>query len=95
MSTKNQSGHYEAKRERPQLQFAPSNPNGRWVRYEHIKPGQYFRIAAEPSRGIRTSDDKRIYQRAYEGFYSFHVSSPAVAVLLPQDLVIPYKLARM
>lgn len=64
------------------------------VRYEHLRPGSFFQIFAEPSRGIRTSSDKRIYQRALEadGWYSFHVASPTACVLMPNDLVVPYRL---
>lgn len=67
------------------------------VRFEHLRPGSFFQIFAEPSRGIRTSNDHRIYQLASEaeGRWAFHVASPAVAILMPNDLVIPYRLVEM
>jgi hypothetical protein len=81
---------------KPTMQLVPSNsknPN-KPIRYEHLRPGSYFRIFAEPSRGIRTSNDQRIYQRAHdhEGFFSFHIASPTPCILMPNDLVVPYRM---
>lgn len=81
-------------------QFVPSkNKDGKLnvIRYEHLRPGSYFQIFAEPSRGIRTSNDSRIYQKAQEreGWYSFHVASPTSCILYPNDLVVPYRLVEM
>lgn len=65
------------------------------IRYQNLRPGSFFTIVAEPSRGIRQSTDTRVYQRAYDGFYSFHTASPTPCVLMPNDLVQPLKLQQM
>lgn len=73
-------------------QYVPSSKYP--LRFDRLHPGSHFYIVAEPSRGIRTSTDKRIYQKArdHEGFYAFHTTSPLACVLMPGDLVQPVKL---
>lgn len=61
------------------------------IRYERLRPGSYFRIEAEPSRGIRKSRDARIYWRSTNGFFSTHPVTGVGVVLMPQDLVFPMK----
>lgn len=65
------------------------------IRFEHLRPGSYFKIFAEPSRRIYRSSDPRMYQKAYDGFFAFHTTSPAACCLMPNDLVIPYREQRL
>lgn len=64
------------------------------IPYKDLRPGSYFRIIAEPSRRIRRSQDMRIYQRAYNGFYSEHPVTKEGCILYPQDLVMPMRVLR-
>ena len=62
------------------------------IRFERLFPNTKFRIAAEPSRGIRRSSDTSVYLKAkeHEGFYATSVDNPDKAiVLMPEDLVYP------
>lgn len=61
------------------------------MRYENIRPGSYFQIVAEPSRGIRRSNDERVYWRSTGGFFSVHVDTGDGCVLHPQDIVMPLR----
>lgn len=74
----------------PRYEFSTKGP----IRYENLRPGSFFSIFAEPSRRIRKSNDVRVYQRAYDGFYSTHPATGAGVVLFPQDLVRPMKKAK-
>lgn len=67
-------------------------------RYDRLRPGSLFRVVAEPDRGIRASNDQRIYRRATknEGFFSTVVGDADVAaVFLPNDVVQPVKVERI
>ena len=62
------------------------------IRFGRLFPNTKFRIAAEPSRGIRRSYDTSVYLKAkeHEGFYATSVDNPDKAiVLMPEDLVYP------
>ena len=62
------------------------------IKFERLFPGTKFRIAAEPSRGIRRSTDRTIYVKAKEeeGFYSVSTEDANKSiVLMPYDLVHP------
>ena len=60
------------------------------IRFENLWPGSYFRIVAEPSRGVYRSKDGRVYQRDLRFFYSTEVTNAEHSiVLMPQDLVMP------
>jgi hypothetical protein len=74
------------------ITYTPTS--ARPIRYENLRPGSYFRIVAEPSRQIRRSQDLRIYQRAYDGFYSEHPVTKEGCILHPQDLVMPMRKLR-
>lgn len=68
------------------------------IRFERQHPGSLFTIVAEPSRGIRHSNDKRVYRKAldHEGFYAYNsANDQEVAVLMPFDLVQPVRLQRV
>lgn len=59
------------------------------IRFARLRVGSEFSIFAEPSRGIRKSDDKRIYVKEAES-YSVEKGNPEVAIILyPEDLVSP------
>lgn len=61
------------------------------MRFENIRPGSYFMIEAEPSRGIRKSNDQRMYRKAFDGFYASVVANGGGAVLMPFDIVTPFR----
>ena len=61
------------------------------MRFENIRPGSYFMIEAEPSRGVRKSNDQRMYRRAFNGFYATQVADGSGAVLMPFDIVVPFR----
>lgn len=64
------------------------------IRFDRLHPGSLFTIHAEPSRGIRKSNDQRVYRKAkdHEGFYATVEGNPDVpACLMPFDLVQPVR----
>lgn len=61
------------------------------LRFEHLRPGSFFRIVDERSRNIRKSSDMRIYQKAFDGFYAEHPVTKEACVLFPQDMVMPMR----
>ena len=65
--------------------------SARPMRFENIRPGSYFMIEAEPSRGLRKVNDQRMYRKAFDGFYSTQVVTGDAAVLMPYDIVTPYR----
>ncbi len=94
----NKNAHYDGSKDKPLMTFVP-NTNARGIahpiRFEKLRPGSYFRIMAEPSRNIRQSNDNRIYQKHHNAFCAQHVSSSLGIVLMPNDLVIPYRQSRL
>lgn len=68
------------------------------IRFDRLRPGSLFKITAEPSRGIRHSNDERVYRRAldHQGFYATNVQDEEQnAVLMPFDLVQPLRVERV
>lgn len=62
------------------------------IRFDALRPGSFFRISSEYSRGIKHSNDSRMYQKAYDGFYSYVAGDKATGVvLMPGDTVIAFK----
>ena len=59
------------------------------IRYGTLHPGSYFRIVAEPERGVFKSKDMAIYRRSRDGFYSENVHNGQQAVLYPTAIVQP------
>lgn len=72
-----------------------SNASAYPIPFDRLRPGSYFRVAGEPSRGISRVRDNRIYQRAYNGFYSENISGRAGCVLMPNDLVMPLRRSKV
>lgn len=68
-----------------------SNASAYPIPFDRLRPGSYFRITSEPSRNIKHVRDNRIYQRAYNGFYSENISGRTGCVLLPNDLCMPLR----
>lgn len=67
------------------------------IRFDRCHPGSLFTIHAEPSRGIRESNDLRVYRKATasEGFFAaVEGNKEAPACLMPFDLVQPVKISR-
>lgn len=67
--------------------------SARPLRRENLRPGSYFTIFAEPSRGIRKSSDQRVYRAATDGFYALNVETGDACILYPNDLVLPMRKA--
>lgn len=65
------------------------NSSSHPIRYDRLHPGSFFRIVAEPSRGLRRVRDGNIYQKNRNGFFSEKVGSKTGCVLMPEDLVMP------
>ena len=60
------------------------------IRLFRLEPGSTCTIFAEPSRGIFKSKDKTVYRRDTENTILIDVNDEShVAILLPEDLVIP------
>lgn len=72
-------------------QTARFEQNAKPMRFENIRPGSYFMIEAEPSRNIRKSQDQRMYRKAFDGFYATQVAGGAGCVLMPFDIVTPFR----
>lgn len=59
------------------------------IKFERLFVGSEFTIFAEPSRGVRKSNDKTTYRKMAES-WSEDVNDPNhVAILMPEDLVQP------
>ena len=71
------------------VRYIPTSENP--IRFENLRPGSYFQIFAEPSRGIRTSNDQRFYKKDYHGFFSINITSGEGCILMPNDLVRPFR----
>lgn len=71
------------------VKFSPASEAH--IRFDALYPGSYFKIFAEPSRGMYSSKDERLYQKAFNGFYAEEVTSGQGVVLMPNDRVIRYK----
>lgn len=72
-------------------QYVPTSKGP--IRFDALRPGSFFRISSEYSRGIKHSTDQRIYQKAYDGFYSTLATDQNLGVvLMPGDTVIPLKI---
>lgn len=65
--------------------------SARPLRRENLRPGSYFSIFAEPSRGLRRVIDKRVYRAATDGFYALNIENGEPCILYPNDLVVPMK----
>ena len=63
------------------------------LRFDKVHPGSLFSIVSEPSRGIKTSTDTRIYRKArdHEGFYATTLDGKTPAILMPYDQVQPLR----
>ena len=72
-------------------QTARFEQNAKPMRFENLRPGSYFMLEAEPSRGIRKSNDQRMYRKAFNGFYATQVADGSGAVLMPFDIVVPFR----
>lgn len=59
------------------------------IRFSRLFVGSKFTIFAEPSRNIRKSDDKTIYLKQAESWSEDVTDTNHVAILYPDDLVIP------
>lgn len=63
------------------------------IRFARLEVGSDFQIFAEPSRGVRKSNDKRTYVKDAEAYSTVkgtaNTEGEVVAILFPEDLVIP------
>lgn len=59
------------------------------IRFERLEAGSKFDIFAEPSRGVRKSNDATVWVKDCEA-YSTDITNPErCAILMPEDLVRP------
>lgn len=65
------------------------NSSAHPIRYDRLHPGSFFRIVAEPSRGMKRVRDGRIYQKSRNGFYSENAANKQGCILMGEDLVMP------
>ena len=64
--------------------------NLRPIKLERLEAGSTCLIFAEPSRGIRRSNDKTIWRRDAENTILIDTANEErCAILMPEDLVIP------
>lgn len=61
------------------------------ITFERLRPGSYFRIASEPSRGIARSKDMRVFWKSTSGFFATHPVTGIGVVLMPEDRVMPMR----
>lgn len=59
------------------------------IRFSRLRVGSKFSIFAEPSRGIRKSDDKRVYIKQAESWSEEDGNPDHPIILMPEDLVTP------
>jgi hypothetical protein len=73
------------------VRYIPTSKEGKPIRFENLRPGSYYQIFAEPSRGIRASNDQRFYRKDFNGFFSINLATGDGVVLMPNDLVVPFR----
>lgn len=59
------------------------------IRFARLIVGSRYQIFAEPSRGIRKSDDTTVYIKKAESFSVDSTDEERAIILMPEDLVIP------
>lgn len=71
----------------PQHNYRPS---GKYpIQWQKLHPGSTFTIHSELSRGIRHSNDKRVYRKAINGNYAEDIITGKGCILMDKDLVQP------
>ena len=64
--------------------------NLRPIKLERLEAGSTCTIFAEPSRGVRRSNDKTVWRRDAENTILIDTANEErCAILMPEDLVIP------
>ena len=64
--------------------------NLRPIKLDRLEAGSTCTIFAEPSRGVRRSNDKTVWRRDAENTILIDTSNEErCAILMPEDLVIP------
>lgn len=68
------------------------------IRFSRLESGSDFQIFAEPTRNVRKSNDKRIYVKNCDAYSTVKgtagTENEVVAILYPEDLVIPLSRGR-
>lgn len=59
------------------------------IRFARLIVGSLYNIFAEPSRGIRKSNDKTVYKKECEAFSVSTENENKAIILMPEDLVVP------
>jgi len=59
------------------------------IRYSKLFVGSEYVIFAEPSRGIRKSQDKTVYVKKAEAWSEAKDNPDKIIILYPEDLVQP------
>lgn len=71
----------------PQHNYRPS---GKYpIQWQKLHPGSTFTIFSELSRGIRHSNDKRVYRKALNGNYAEDIITGKGCILMDKDMVQP------
>ena len=71
----------------PQHNYRPS---GKYpIQWQKLHPGSTFTIHSELSRGIRHSNDKRVYRKAINGNYAEDIITGKGCILMDKDMVQP------
>ena len=64
--------------------------NLRPIKLERLEAGSTCTIFAEPSRGVRRSNDKTVWRRDAENTILIDTANEErCAILMPEDLVVP------
>lgn len=72
------------------MPHANYRPSGKYpIQWQKLHPGSTFTIHSELSRGIRHSNDKRIYRKALNGNYAEDIVTGKGCILMDKDLVQP------
>lgn len=59
------------------------------IRFDKLENNSYFRIFAEPSRGVVKSNDPTVYQKIAEAYSEDTGNRERAIILYPEDRVIP------
>ena len=67
-----------------------TNTNKKYpIRFQKLRNGSKFRIIAEPSRGIKKSNDSTTYVKVSDAWSHPIDDENKAVILMPQDVVLP------
>lgn len=59
------------------------------IHFKRLFPGSTYTIFAEPSRGIRKSNDPTVYKKVCDAWSEDTTNPEKCIILMPDDLVTP------